>query len=75
LWYHHSPSVHGATKNVTLQHLHSNQPLDNHGGAKLTTTWHFMMASFLLAQTWKNILKTERKDWWKNSEGLVNKIK
>jgi len=39
------------------QHLHSNQPLNDHGGAKTKSTWCFAMASFLLAQSWENIPK------------------
>ena len=60
-----SPLVHVATMKSNLrntsatppQHLRSNQPLDDHGGAKTKTTWRFMTARILLAQSCKNIPK------------------
>jgi len=44
-------STWGYDENQPQQHLHGNQPLNNHGGAKLKTTWCLMTASFLLAQS------------------------
>jgi len=60
----HSPLVHVATNDyitsASLCNLHSNQPLDNHGGARMKTTWLSVTASFLLAQSLENIPKREK---------------
>jgi len=58
-----SPLVHVAMNDyvtsASLCNLCSNQPLNNHGGARTKTTWRFVMARILLAQSWENDLKRE----------------
>jgi len=62
-WILHSPLVHVATNDyitsASLCNLRSNQPLKNHGGARMKTTWLFAMARILLAQSWENDSKRE----------------
>ena len=59
----YSPLVHVAMNDyvtsTSLCNLHSNQPLNDHGGARTKTTWCFVMARILLAQSWENDLKRE----------------
>jgi len=62
-WILHNPLVHVATNDyitsASLCNLHSNQPLNDHGGARMKTTWLFAMARILLAQSWENDSKRE----------------